>query len=179
MATAEEIEAYRKAMDQAQVFGQGQYILLGKHVLKVLKLIEKRTMVGATAKESIVAEFEVLASTNPNMVVGETRSTVYRKDKQGWEGRFKAMAYALIGHDPELQPSEKVRKTYQDVSAALRYDEERKRLGWPENFMAGAIVNAEGMPGFIKNGANAGKEIVNIKWTPYAAPASTQGQVTT
>jgi len=164
-----EIDQLRASMRAAQVFGKGQYILIGRHDLDVLKLFYKRTLIDGVAKESIIAEFTVRASTNPEMVVGETRSVVYTFDKKGWMSRFKALVLALVGVDPDGRVPLEAENAIGDIYAALRSDEERVKLGLPENFLAGKHVHVEGIPGTIRGGPNAGKPIVDLKWTPATA----------
>ena len=163
-----EIEALRASMRAAQVFGKGQYILVGRHDLEVLKLFYKRTLIDGVAKESIIAEFKVTATTNPEMSSGETRSVVYTFDKKGWMSRFKALILALVGVDPDGRIPADVEIAVGDIYAALRDDSERIRLGLPENFLFGKRVHVEGIPGTIRGGPNVGKPIVDLKWTPAA-----------
>jgi hypothetical protein len=167
-----DLEALRASMRAAQVFGKGQYILVGRHVLRVAKLFYKRTMIDGVGKESIIAEFTVLATTNAEMQVGETRSVVFNFEKKGWMSRFKALLLALAGVDPDGKIPPQAETFVGDVYVALRDDSERQRMNLPENFMANRCINVEGIPGTIKNGVNAGKPLVDLKWTPYfeAAP---------
>src|SRR5579872_7164224 len=94
-----EIEALRASMRAAQVFGKGQYILKGIHWLEIVKLFYKRTHMEGTTKESVICEFTVKGTNNPEMVVGETRSIVFNFEKKGWLSRFKALGLAIVGVD--------------------------------------------------------------------------------
>lgn len=165
MATVEEL---RKAMAGAQVFGKGQYILLGMHELEVNKLFYKKTLIDGVATESIICEFKVEKTNNDEMEIGETRSVVFRFDKKGWLSRFKSLVLALIGVDPDGKISKEAESAVGDIYAALVHDDERVRLKLPENFMTGKKVKVEGIPGTIKNGPQAGKSLVDLKWTPLA-----------
>lgn len=167
-----EIDDLRKAMREAQVFGKGQYILLGLHLLEVQKQFYKRSLIDGVAKESIVTEFTVKESNNPEMVIGETRSNVYNFEKKGGLSRFKAMTFGLIGIDPDGKLSPQAHEAATDVLVALKFDQERVRLGLPENFMTGRLVISEGIKGSIKTGPHAGKECVDLKWRPYGGPVA-------
>src|SRR5580700_3970251 len=97
----ETIEELRAAMRDAQVFGKGQYFKEGRYQLEVLKLFYKRTVIDGSAKEHIICEFKVLASSNPAVEVGSTRSSVFSFHHSGWRSRFKVLMLALIGVDPD------------------------------------------------------------------------------
>jgi hypothetical protein len=159
------VDDLRKSIRSAQVFGSGQYILKGQHTLEVSKCFYKKANDG-TNKENLICEFRVVSSTNPDMVEGETRSAVYTFDKQGWLGRFKSMTLALVGVEPDGKIPAAADEAVADIYAALLHDPERERLGLPENFLAGRRVRCEGIPGVIKKGPHAGKEIINCKWSP-------------
>jgi hypothetical protein len=163
------IELLRKSMRAAQVFGKGQYILNGQHHLHLQTLRYKCTVIDGVAKESIAAEFTVILTTNPEIAIGETRSTVYTFDKKGWLSRFKAMTLALCGVDPYGRVIPEAEQGAEDVYAALKFDSERVRLQLPEDFMSGRQVRVEGIPGMIKTGPNAGKAITDLKWIPVPA----------
>src|SRR5579872_6126717 len=135
-----EIEALRASMRAAQVFGKGQYILKGIHWLEIVKLFYKRTHMEGTTKESVICEFTVKGTNNPEMVVGETRSIVFNFEKKGWLSRFKALGLAIVGVDPEARTPPEAEKAVEDIYVALRDDAERQRLGLPENFAAGTLL---------------------------------------
>jgi hypothetical protein len=166
------IEELRASMRAANVAGTGQYILLGKHLLEVQKLFYKRSVIDGAAQESIIAEFTVLQTSNSESRVGETRSTVFKFDKKGALSRLKPMLIALLGVDPyagRITPD--AEDAAIDVYVALRDETERRKKNLSENFMMGRKVWAEGFPGTIKTGPNAGKPIVQINWTPFTETA--------
>ena len=163
-------EELRAAMRSAQPSGKGQYIEDGRHYLKIDKAIYKRTLVGATAKESWIIEFKVIESTNTTHEVNSTRSYVENPQNAGWDGRFMACLLAAIGVDP-ASPSANapdVRAKLGDIMVAIQYDEERKRMGLPENFLAGLCVYCEGFAGKSRGGT----PVTNKKWTPAPPPAA-------
>lgn len=161
------IEELRAAMRGAQVFGKGQYFEEGRYELEVLKLFYKRTTIDGTAKENIICEFKVLASSNPAIEVGATRSSVFSFQHQGWLSRFKSLTLALIGVDPDSKIPVEAENAASDVYVALRDDSERVRMQLPENFMAGKRIHAEAIPGKSRKGG----DVTNMKWTPAAAAA--------
>lgn len=166
-----EIEMLRASMRQAQVYGKGQYLEEGVHELEIIKVKHQRTLVEGAAKESLIAEFKVLSSSNPTHQVGSTRSYVENLVNTGWLSRFKAFMIAAIGVDPEGKVPTEAEEATSDMYVALRSDEERVKLGLPENFMAGRRVRCEGMAGKSKKGG----PVTNKKWLPLAAPASPAG----
>jgi hypothetical protein len=157
-----DIETLRAAMRAAQVFGKGQYFEPGRYRLRVAKLFYKESMMEGTAKKNIIAEFTVLESSNPDVEVGSTRSSVFAFHHKGWLPRFKAVLIALSGRDPDAKSSPEIEKMVEDIYVALLRDDERIKLGFPENFLAGVEVLAEAMPGT----SMAGKPVTNMKWTP-------------
>lgn len=165
----DDIEALRASMRAAQVFGKGQYFKTGRYALQVDKLFYKKSMIEGAAKENIICEFRVLASSNPEIEVGSTRSTVFAFHHKGWLPRLKSLLFALIGVDPDGKVPPEAEKSVMDIYVALRVDDERKRLGLPENFMTGRKVLAEAIAGRSMKGT----EVTNMKWTPAPAEVET------
>ena len=161
MTTPDELRA---AMRSAQVSGKGQYIEEGRHVLDVDKALVKRTTIDGNTKESWIIEFKVIESSNSTHEVGSTRSYVENPANAGWLGRFKYALLAIAGINPDGKISTADENTVGDIVACLRYDEERVRLGWPENFLKGRRVHCEGMPGKSRAGGN----VTNKKWSPVS-----------
>lgn len=161
---ANDIEQLRASMRSAQVFGKGQYVEEGRHLLEIKLLKYNRTIMEGAAKESYIAEFIVVESSNPSHEVGSTRTYIENPANAGWLGRFKAFLLAAAGIDPNGKVSVQDEDTIGDMFAALRYDEFRASKQWPENFMAGRRVKCEGMPGKSKKGG----AITNKNWSPVA-----------
>ncbi len=157
------IEELRASMRSAQVFGKGQYFEPGLYLLEVKNLFYKKSLFQGTSKENIIAEFTVLESSNKDIAVGSTRSEVFTFSKAGWLGRFKAMLTAIL--DAQDQGSE---DNVADVYAALMYDAERERLGYPENWLAGWKVRGEGI--MIETKEKKIK-LCSMQWTPFKEAA--------
>ena len=161
------IEELRASMRAAQVYGKGQYFSKGLYLLKVKLMKYQRTMVDNVLKESIVVEFEVLETSNPEVLKGETRSVVFAFHNQGWLSRFKAFVLALVGVNPDGNVDPAAQEAAIDIYVALRDDNERKRLELPEQIGVGMLVHAEAIPGTSRKG----NPVTNMKWTPVAASA--------
>ena len=159
------IDELRAAMKAAQPSGRSAYVEEGKHLLEVKILSCKHSLVEGKQKEAWIAEFNVIESTNPSHVVGTTRAYIEVPENQGWLGRFKSCLLALLGVDPSGVVSPEAEKSIGDIFVALRYDEERIKLGLPENFMAGRRVVCEGSKGLSRKGG----PVTNKLWSPVAA----------
>lgn len=164
-----EIDELRKAMAAAQVNGRGLYVGNGQHVLVVDKALVKRTQIQGTFKESWIIEFKVVQSTAADHEVGSTRSLVENPQNAGWMDRFKGALVAIVGADGSAKLSPEVEKAVGDIFVALKYDEERVKLGWPTDFLKGRMVLCEGTPGVSRG---KGTPVTNKKWSPYVAPAA-------
>lgn len=161
------IDDIRKAMRAAQVTGAGNYILSGKHLLKLTRAKYQRTMIEAKAKESAIFEFEVVESNREEMKVGETRSYVDNPNNTGYLGRVKACIFALMGVDPNGKTSDDDHAAAVEIYAALVDDSVRVQHGWPENFLAGRFVVCEGIDDVSQTNH---KPIVKKNWRPASAP---------
>ena len=167
---SQEIDALRAAMRAAQVNGRGLYIGNGTHILNVDKALCKRTLIQGNWKETWIVEFKVAASSAADHEVGQTRSYVENPQNAGWMDRFKGALVAICGIDMGTRKlTAEEEDTIGNIFVALRYDEERVRLGWPENFLKGRQVVCEGSDGKSLKGIS----VTNKKWSPYvAAPAA-------
>src|ERR1700676_131513 len=160
MSTAE-IEALRASMRSAQPSGRGSYIEEGRHSLEVDKCCGKRSNIDGRWKETYIAEFKVLESSNSTHEVGSTRSYAENPENAGWMGRWKSFLAAAAGLNPDKKMTTQDEDIISDMIAALRYDEHRIAKGWPENFLHGRQVRCEGAPGKSRGGT----PITNKKWT--------------
>lgn len=158
------VEEIRAAMRSAQVAGKGQYFEPGRYELEVEKAFYKRTIVDGTAKENIIFEFKVLASSNPACEVGATRSTVFSFKHAGWMGRLKALLVACAGGDPDAQLTNEQQDEVADIYGAILDDSFRVSKQLPPDFLKGIRLRAEAIPGVAKSG----QAVTNMKWA--AAP---------
>lgn len=169
-----DIDRLRRVMGAANPAGSGQYFDPGTYIAKLTKHFYKLAQDG-TGKEFVIFEFEVLQSSNPDIKVGSTRSETADPSKKGWEARLYALIDALLGIDPKspLATSPEVRTQVVQISCALFSNEERQRMGLPENFLAlrQPIVKVEAYP----KDTQAGKHITATKYAPYVAPAAPAG----
>jgi hypothetical protein len=163
-----EIDDLRASMRAAQPSGKGQYIEQGRHELEIKNCFVKRSTQEGRIKETWICEFTVITSTNPSHEPGSTRSYAENPENAGWMGRFKSFLTAAVGVPSNAKLSPADEQTIGDVTVALRFDEERTRMGWPENFLKGRRVLCEGMAGKSKGGI----EITNKKWEPAAPVAA-------
>lgn len=154
----------RAAMRSAQPSGRGNYLEDGRHVLEVDKALCKRTTFEGKTKESWIIEFKVVESSNSTHEVGSTRSYIENPENAGWLGRFKSALLAIGGVDPSSKISPEIETAVGDILAALRFDEERVRLGWPVDFLKGRRVFCEGSKGKSRSGS----DVTNKKWQPIA-----------
>jgi hypothetical protein len=167
MSTTSEIDALRASMRSAQVAGKGQYVGEGRHVLEVDKCFVKRSSYDGVQKETYICEFKVLESSNPTHEAGSTRTYAENPANLGWLGRWKGCLLGLIGVDPAGKVPAEAETAVGDIIVALRYDDERIKLGFPENFLKGRRVRCEGMAGKSKGkDGKPGTDIVNKRWTP-------------
>ena len=67
----------------------------------------------------------------------------------GWMDRFKAALVAICGLDGSKKLSAQDEDLIGDIFVALRYDEERVKKGWPENFLNGRKVSCEAQAGHV------------------------------
>lgn len=163
-----EIEDLMTAMGAAVPTGRSAYVEEGVHILKLKLAKGQRTSYDGKSKESYVFEFEVLQSSNPSHEVGSTRGYVENMNNDGALGRIKACLIALCGipSSHKLTPDDENKIKY--MIAAIRYDDFRARLGWPENFLKDRVVFCEGSEGKSKKGT----DITHKKWEPYTPPAA-------
>lgn len=159
-------EELRAAMRSAQVPGAGQYIGDGRHHLELALGFIKRSAFEGKVKETWIFEFKVLESSNQTHEVGSTRTYAENPNNDGYLGRVKHCLISLAGLDPTSKLTSADEDTIGNIIVALRYDEERVRMGWPENFLKGRRVYCEGMAGKSRKGS----DITNKKWAP--APAA-------
>lgn len=165
-----DIEAIRKAMRAANVTGSGDYITSGKHYLELVRAKFQTTMIESKAKQSMIFEFKVHATTAPDkMPIESTRSYVDNPDNTGYLGRVKACLFALLGVDPNGKITEAQETSIVDVYGALVFESERVRLGLPDNFLAGRFVVCEG---FDDTSRTNKKPIVKKNWYPAPPPAA-------
>jgi hypothetical protein len=161
------IDELRAQMIGAQVTGRGSYFPAGGRFRVRSKLVKyQRTIIGATVKESIVAEFAVEQSSAADVPVGSTKSVIFSFKHDGWLGRFKALVLALSGHDPDMTLSPEATARAADVYVWLMDDTERQRAGAPPNFLSDIMLDLETFPGTSRNNV----QIVNLKWSPVRAP---------
>lgn len=163
-----EIDEFRAAMRQAVPSGRGNYVEEGTHTLQIVRVLYKRTVINAKAKESYIAELKIVHSTNPTHEVGSQRSYIENPDNLGYDGRFKAFMIAACGLDPSVKLSAENNEAMVDFLAALRFDEYRAQKGYPENWLAGRMVVCAGSKGQSRSGS----PVTNKIWTPYVAPAA-------
>src|SRR4029077_2957993 len=157
----------RKAMGAVQPSQRGAYIEDGRHELELVNAQFKRSAQNGTAKESWIFEFKILASTNPTHEIGSTRAYIENPANLGYFERMTSCLLALCGRDPGGAVSPADRELLGNVVVAIQYDEERKRMNFPENFLAGRRVLCEGAQGKSRSGG----PVTNKKWMPTAAPA--------
>lgn len=144
-----EIEALRQAMRAASVTGGGSYVEEGQHLLEIANCFVKQSAMEGKIKTTWICEFKVIESTNPTHEVGSMRSYVENPENQGWIGRWKTFLAAAIGADPNRITPE-LEKQIGDITVALRHEDARKELGFPENFLKGQRVRCQGTPGLSK-----------------------------
>jgi hypothetical protein len=159
-----EIDEIRKQMRSAQVFGKGRYFKDGVFDLEIDKFFYKRSVTDGAVSENYICEFKILTSTNSELVPGSTVSSVFAvKPNTGWMNRLKALLLAVVGVDPDasaIPPAAEEAAT--DLYVAMRDDNERKRLGLPENPCSGIHVHAEAISGKSR----AGGPVTHMKWKP-------------
>lgn len=160
-----DIEALRASMRSAQVYGKGRYFKEGRYLLEVDKMFYKRSTAEGVTSENIICEFKIIESSNAEMEVGSSVSTVFSFKHVGWLPRLKSLLIALVGVDPDGKIPAAAENAATDCYIALRSDEERTKMGLPENFFHGKRVNAEAIPGKSKKGG----DVTNMKWSPVAA----------
>lgn len=156
-------DEFRKEIRGARVFGKGQYFEPGQYLLEVSNAFYQRTLKNGTASENIIVEFTVLQSSNANIEVGSTRSSVFAFKHDGWLDRFKSLVVALMGHHPSPNLSKETEAQVEDVYVALRSSQFRAEHKLPDNFLKGIRIQAEGFPGTSRRGG----PITNMKWSPY------------
>lgn len=154
-----DINELRASMRSANVYGKGQYFEPGRYLLEVDRGFYQRTMIDGTAKESVIFEFRVLESTNPDIEVGSTRSSVFSAANQGWLSRLKSLQLALHGGEVMTKDLE---EEIADHYVALREPSYREQMKLPDNFYRGFRVNAEAMAGKSRSGVS----VTNMKWSP-------------
>lgn len=95
--SSQEIDTMFGALANASVTGSGNYFTEeGIHIVELRDFFVNSGFNGV----SLIAEFTVLSSNNPEVKPGSSRSAVYKKDSQYFLANTKKIVMALLGYEP-------------------------------------------------------------------------------
>ena len=151
-------------MRGAQVYGKGVYVEEGRHVLEIDRLFFKRTSFGRELSKASVhlrvqkgdRELEPYSRNRVDALV--RRGPDEPRDGSDGSRRFFSpppVATPSQKHSPEDE------EAIGNIIVALKWEEERARLGWPENFIEGPRRGrpiSGGMKGTSKKGGPVWKQ---------------------
>jgi hypothetical protein len=138
-------------IEKASINQFGQYILPGRHRLKLKRCLTGRTRAPQN-KPFFVTEFVVVASTNPEMRVGEERNFMVMLDVDAALGNLKAFgvaAYTALNKGPVDEAT----ITATAMEALVEKD---------GTVAAGTIYDVSGI---LRNSKKTGKDYTNLNWT--------------
>ncbi len=157
-----DIDALFKGMQDAPMFGRGNYMAEGIFLIEITNVFVKERWKGGNV---FVCEFRILESNSDKHKFGTTGSWVPKIEQPNTFGDIKSLMFALSGVEPKSVKKEDVALHTNAAAmarAACGSDAAKKELGVEDGFLNGTRVRLETTAVKTKEG----KDFTRYTWSP-------------